>query len=93
MPPSMLLHWSHALLAQPTHHLQAAHSVMTEHDQGRLFRLERWQRLRNAAHRDELASVDVRLIVFKRLADIHQAQLFTGIETLFYFTWCDLKRF
>jgi len=66
---------------------------MAEHDQWRLLCFERRQRLRNAAHWDQLATFDVSLLKFKRFADIHQAQLFAGIEPLFYFAWCDLKWF
>jgi len=81
----------HTLFPQPTDYLQAAHSVMAEYDQRRLFRFERRQRLRNAAHRNELAALNARLLVFKWLTNIHQPQLFARVEPLFHFPWCDLE--
>ena len=35
---------------------------MAEYDQGRVLRFERWQRLRNAAHWDQLTSLNAGLL-------------------------------
>ena len=81
----------HTLLAQPAHNLQAAHPMVAEYDQRRVLRFKRWQRLRNAAHRDELTSLDVGLLKFERLANVDQAQLFARIQALLDCARCDLE--
>ena len=64
---------------------------MAKYDQWRVFCFERWQRLRNTPHRDQLASLNVGLPKFKRLANVDQSQLFARIEPLLYGARCDLE--
>jgi len=80
------------LLAKPVDYLQAAHTVVAKDNQRSFLRLERVQNLSNTAHRDQFAPFNAGLSMFKRFADIDEAQFFAGVKTLFYFTWSNLER-
>ena len=58
--------------------------MMAKNDQRSFFRFERIEGLVNGAHRNQLTAFNASLPMFKRFADIDQAQFLAGIEPLFY---------
>jgi hypothetical protein len=53
---------------------------MAEHHQRRTAGAQRVERLRHAAHGNQLRLVYLRLLMLKRFPYVHQAHWFTGIE-------------
>jgi hypothetical protein len=76
-----------ALLPKPSHHLQAAHPMMTKHNDGIPFVFERAESLGNRTHRNHFRTCDARLLHLKRFAHINQTQLLAGIQPALNILW------
>src|ERR1700691_1527688 len=78
------------LVAQPLRGPQAAQAMVTEQHHLPVARTQGLQRLRHAAHGNQLGSGDMRLSMLERFAYVHHANLFARVPAPLDFTWIDL---